>query len=353
MMNKKRVLLAMSGGINSSVSATLLKQQGYEVVGITARLWRVNTTLQQGICCNNEAISEACSLAMNLKIDHEVMDFTGLFKDIDLRNFIDEYLYNRTPDPCLLCSLNLKWKVLIKNAEELQCDYIATGHYATIKQENGRYFISKGKDLIEDQSYALWGLSQEHLAKTIFPLGNYTKDEIHQKAMNAGLEHLIQKQDNDDICFFSRNDDRWFLQKHAPYLEKGFLPERFAGKQEGFPFYSPKQKKRFLFSFGFPKRASKTDTKTKRTLWGKKKDLLLDTIIIRDYNLSKYQSIPDEFIGEVKTQHNENGQQALIKQYDNYILIQFETPIAVATLGRAAVIYKNNDMIGGGIIDVL
>lgn len=350
----------MSGGIDSSVSAILLKQQGYEVIGITMRLWRANT-LRQSVCCNNEAINDARSLAVRLDMPHYVLDFTELFKEIVVKNFIDEYLHARTPNPCILCNINLKWKALMKKAEELHCDCIATGHYAVIKHENERYFISKGKDPAKDQSYVLWGLPQDHLAKTVFPLGDYTKDEIRQKALDAGFDHIANKRESYDICFIPDNNDyRWFLQNYVPNLEKVCPPGKFVdtsgkivGEHKGFPFYTIGQRKGLAVAFGSPKYVCKMDAKTNEITLGDKEDLLSNTLIIRNYNLGKYSSVPDGFVGEVKIRYKDDGKQALVKQDSDSISIKFQTSVSAVTPGQSAVIYEGKDMVGGGIIDVV
>lgn len=351
--------MAMSGGLDSSVAAILLQQQGYEVIGVTMKLWTSDNSFQQGACCDNEAINDARSLAVKLDIPHYVLDFTEMFKDIVIQNFIDEYLHARTPNPCILCNINLKWKALIKKAEELHCDYIATGHYAIIKQENGRYFISKGKDPKKDQSYVLWGLPQEHLAKTIFPLGNYTKDEIRQMALDLGFERIANKRESYDICFIPDNDYRTFLHKHVPQLEQmcpsgNFVDTsgKIVGAHKGFPFYTIGQRKGLVVAFGTPKYVCKIDAQTNEITLGDKEDLLSDSLIIRKYNLQKYKCFPAGFVGEVKIRYKDKGQLAAIEQYDDYVLIKFQTLVSAITPGQSAVIYENDDVVGGGIIDL-
>jgi tRNA-specific 2-thiouridylase len=360
MSKGKRVLMAMSGGLDSSVAAILLQQQGYEVIGITMKLWTSKDAFQQSACCDNEAINDARDLAVKLDIPHYVLDFTELFKEIVVGNFIDEYLHARTPNPCILCNINLKWKALIKKAEELHCDFIATGHYAVIKHENQRYFISKGKDSNKDQSYVLWGLPQEHLKKTIFPLGAYSKTEIRQMALDMGFERIANKRESYDICFIPDNDYRTFLQTHVENLEQKCPTGNFVdtsgtvlGEHKGFPFYTIGQRKGLVIALGTPKYVCKINAQTNEITLGDKEDLLSDSLLIRNYNLGKYANIPNGFMGETKIRYKDKGEKAFITQYEDYISIQFQTPVSAITPGQSAVIYEHDDVIVGGIIDLV
>ena len=360
MNEKKRVLMAMSGGLDSSVAAILLQRQGYEVIGVTMKLWVFENPLMESSCCDTDAITDAHILAGRLDIPHYVLDFTEDFKDIVVQDFVDEYLRARTPNPCILCNINLKWKALIKKAEELHCDYIATGHYALIGQKNGRYFISKGDDPKKDQSYVLWGLPQEHLAKTLFPLGTYTKDVVRKMALDMGFERIANKRESYDICFIPDGDYRSFLQSQVTELEQqcpagNFIDTsgKIVGTHKGFPFYTIGQRKGLVVAFGTPKYVCKIDASNNEITLGDKEDLLSDTLIIRNYNLSKYDRIPDNFVGEVKIRYKDKGQLAAIGQHDDYILIKFQTPVSAITPGQSAVIYENDDVIAGGIIDLI
>jgi tRNA-specific 2-thiouridylase len=363
-MNKKgKVLLAMSGGLDSSVAAILLQEQGFEVIGITLKLWTYDATCSLSsshtACCDVDAINDARNIAVRLAMAHYVLDYTEKFKTTVIQNFIDEYLRARTPNPCVLCNIHLKWNALLEKAQELGCDYLATGHYAIINQQNGRYFISKAKDCQKDQSYVLWGLSQEHLAKTIFPIGNYTKDEIRRKADRLGFERIASKRESYDICFIADNNYRTFLQQHVPHLDRLCPAGNFintdgiiVGKHQGYPFYTIGQRKGLRIALGKPKYVCKINTQTNEITLGDKEDTLANRLVIRDYNLGKYAAIPSDFEGETKIRYRDKGQVAKVYQHEDHLEVIFQTSVSAITPGQSAVIYEKDDVVAGGIINL-
>jgi len=350
--------MAMSGGLDSSVSAILLQEQGYEVVGVTMKLWDKDTyNAGYSNCCDAEAMNDAKDLSARLGIPHFVMDFTKEFKTIVIQNFIDEYLEGRTPNPCILCNIFLKWNALIFKANELNCDYIATGHYAVLNEKNGRFFVSKAKDEKKDQSYVLWGLSQNHLARTLFPLGNYTKEEIRKMAQEMGFTHLANKRESYDICFIPDNDYRYFLQKHVPDLEKHCPPGNFidvngktVGKHQGYPFYTIGQRKGLVVAFGVPKYVCKINPQTHEITLGDKEDLLSDKLLVSHYNLSKYERLPKNFTGETKIRYRDAGELSQVVQKKDFLIITFQNKVSAITPGQSAVVYEGNDVVAGGVI---
>ena len=189
MSKNGKVLVAMSGGIDSSVTALMLHEQGYQVIGITMKTWDYASSggsKKETGCCSLDSINDARTLAVNLGFPHYILDIRNEFGDYIIDNFVDEYLAGRTPNPCVLCNTHIKWEALLKRADKLDCEFIATGHYAQVRSENNRYVISKGLDENKDQSYVLWGLSQDSLKRTKFPLGGFRKSEIRQMAADAG-----------------------------------------------------------------------------------------------------------------------------------------------------------------------
>ncbi len=227
MSEKGRVLVAMSGGIDSSLAAVLLHEQGYEVVGMTMKTWDYASsggTKKETGCCSLDSINDARAIAVNLGFPHYILDIRSEFGDSVIDHFTGEYLEGRTPNPCVLCNTHIKWDALLRRADNLNCDFIATGHYANIREENGRHIISKGVDQAKDQSYVLWGVSQESLSRTLLPLGNLTKAEIREMAKARGFFDLVNKSESYEICFVPDNDYRSFLKRRVEGLE-----ERVAG----------------------------------------------------------------------------------------------------------------------------
>ena len=244
----KKVLMAMSGGIDSTVAALLLLEQGYELTGVTFRTF---DNISQGClekekgCCNIDSLLEAKHMAQTLGFEHHIVDFRKEFEDTVIRDFIHEYLQGRTPNPCVVCNATIKWGKLMEIADQMGCEFIATGHYARVAESNGRYFLRKGADTQKDQSYFLWRLTQANLARTLFPLGEWTKAEVRQFALSRGYEKLSRKGESQEICFIPDNDYRAFLASHAPDYASKCQPGNFAtadgkivGKHRGYPNYT-------------------------------------------------------------------------------------------------------------------
>lgn len=218
-----KVLVAMSGGIDSTVTAMLLHEEGYEVVGITMKTWdyaNSGGTKKETGCCSLDSINDAREVAVNMGFHHFIIDIRDEFGNYVIDNFIEEYMAGRTPNPCVLCNTHIKWTALLKRADALDCEYIATGHYARINELNGRKYISKAKDLNKDQSYVLWGLDQGCLHRSKFPLGGMTKPEVRQLAADLGYQELSQKPESFEICFVPDNDYRSFLTRNVDGLEE-------------------------------------------------------------------------------------------------------------------------------------
>ncbi len=195
MSTKGRVLVAMSGGIDSSLAAVLLHEQGYEVIGMTMKTWDYassGSSKKETGCCSLDSINDARNISVNLGFPHYILDIRSEFGDFVINHFTNEYIDGRTPNPCVLCNTHIKWDALLRRADKLNCDFIATGHYANVREENGRYVISRGIDLNKDQSYALWGVSQESLSRTILPLGQLTKPQIREMAIERGFVELVK-----------------------------------------------------------------------------------------------------------------------------------------------------------------
>lgn len=361
MSKKGKVLLAMSGGIDSSIAALLLHEQGYEVVGITMKTWDYassgGSTKETG-CCSLDSINDARMLAVHLGFPHLILDIRNEFGNYIIDNFVDEYLAGRTPNPCVLCNTHIKWEALLKRADMLDCEFIATGHYARIREENDRYVVSKGLDQTKDQSYVLWGLTQKSLKRTLFPLQNYRKSEIRQMAMDSGFVDLATKSESYEICFVPDNDYRGFLKNKVKGLEErvnggNFIDRtgRVLGKHKGYPFYTVGQRKGLEIAVGEPLHVLEIQPETNTVVLGTKEDLEKQTITVGKYNLIKYASLPDQFETLTKIRYKDPGTLANITVENDKLNVLFQAPVSAVAPGQSAVFYEGDDLVGGGIIE--
>lgn len=354
---KGRVLLAMSGGLDSSVSAILLKQSGYSVIGVTYRPYdsvlRSCKEKETG-CCHPDTLLEAKQLAGTLGIEHHIIDFREKFKELIISNFINEYLQGRTPNPCVLCNKKIKWGLLSEEAKRRQCGFIATGHYARISEANGRYYLQKAKDLAKDQSYFLWMLSQENLRQTLFPLGNLKKDEVRRIASEQGFSRLAEKKESQEICFIPDDDYRRFLKENAENLpgRGNFLDRngKVLGEHEGYPFYTIGQRKGLKIALGHPQYVTATDCHTNTVTLGDKNELELKQAIVDNLVFMKYFNGMENIKTEVKIRYKTPPVPCNIQLLGNKLKVDFITPASAVTPGQSAVFYEGDDVVAGGII---
>lgn len=362
-MSRGRVLVAMSGGVDSSVTAVMLKEQGYDVIGITMKTWdysRVGGKSDKETgCCTLESMNDARQIAVKHGFKHFIVDIRDEFGDWVIDRFVEDYMSGRTPNPCVLCNTHIKWAALLRRADNLGCDYIATGHYANIREENGRYVISRGRDPQKDQSYALWGVKQKHLARTIFPLGNYEKTEIRDLAEEFGLNKVAKKPDSYEICFVPDDDYRRFLKDRVDGLEErvsgGKIVDQegnVVGEHEGYPFYTIGQRRGLDLALGKPVYVTDIDPETNVITIGEKKDLVSATCRAKDINLVKYDRVPEdtmEITGAIR--YNDDGAVGYLSQLnDNEIEVTFPAGREAITPGQAVVCYEGNDVVAGGWI---
>lgn len=363
MSSKGRVLVAMSGGVDSSVAAVMLKEQGYDVIGITMKTWdysRVGGKSDKETgCCTIESMNDARQIAVKHGFKHFIVDIRDEFGDWVIDRFVEDYMSGRTPNPCVLCNTHIKWAALLRRADNLGCDFIATGHYANVREENGRYVISRGLDPQKDQSYALWGVEQKHLARTKFPLGSYEKPEIRELAEEFGLTKVAGKPDSYEICFVPDDDYRRFLKDRVDGLEERVKGGKFVdqegnivGEHEGYPFYTIGQRRGLDLALG--KRVYVTDinAETNVITIGEKKDLVSTTCRAKDVNLSKYGEVPGgemEVTGAIR--YNDDGVMGQLKQLgEDEIEVTFPTGREAIAPGQAVVCYEDNDVVAGGWI---
>ena len=360
-MSKGKVLVAMSGGIDSTVVALMLHKEGYEVIGITMKTWDYaasgGSTKETG-CCNVDSFNDARKAAVENGFPHFILDIRDEFGDFVIENFVDEYLAGRTPNPCVMCNTHIKWRALLKRADAMGCDYIATGHYANIHQHtNGRYYLSKGADETKDQSYVLWGLEQDLLSRTLLPLGNYRKSEIRKMAEDYGYPELAKKSESYEICFVPDNDYRGFLKRKVDGLEErvdgGLFVDKtgkILGKHKGYPFYTIGQRKG-LVAVGRPIYVTEIIPETNTVVLGDEEDLVKKEVFIAKVNWLKYEGVEDGTELLTKIRYKDSG--TLGKMYnepDGSLRFEFYDDAKGIAPGQSAVFYEGDDVVGGGII---
>ena len=345
MSKKGRVLVAMSGGIDSSLAAVLLHEQGYEVIGMTMKTWDYassGSSKKETGCCSLDSINDARNIAVSLGFPHYILDIRNEFGDYVIDHFTNEYLAGRTPNPCVLCNTHIKWDALLRRADKLGCDYIATGHYANVREENGRYVISRGLDTNKDQSYALWGVSQESLSRTLFPLGHLRKTEIREMAMERGFVELVSKSESYEICFVPDNDYRGFLKRRVDGLEDSVKGGNFVledgtvvGQHEGYPFYTVGQRKGLGIALGYPVFVVEIRKVSNEVVLGTFDELSRDGMYVNQLVMGKYASLQGErFDTLTKVRYNDGGTPAVIEQAGDTMKVFFGKGVMPLLPGR-------------------
>jgi tRNA-uridine 2-sulfurtransferase len=358
-MNNKEitVVVAMSGGVDSSVAAALLQNEGYNLIGITMKTTNYDDFPAKDTgCCSLETIYNARSVCNQLDIPHYTFDLTEMFNDMVIKNFLEEYMLGNTPNPCVLCNKIIKWGKLLEKAKSLGADFIATGHYAKLNQTNGRYYISNAKDTNKDQTYALWQVSQYALERTKFPLGDYTKPEIRKIASELNLKPA-KTPDSQEICFVPNNDYRELLEIRFPDIKEKlkngdiiYKGEKI-GEHKGYPYYTIGQRKGLNIALGKPVYVSKIDSENNIVVLDDEEGLYNKKFTAKEINLMKYEKLDKPIKANVKIRYKDSGSPATIEQLDDlHIKVIFDEPKKSITPGQSAVFYEGNDVIGGGII---
>lgn len=360
MSRNGKVLVAMSGGIDSTVTALMLNQQGYEVVGVTMKTWdyaSAGGSRKETGCCNLDSFNDARQAAVQHGFPHYVIDIREEFGGAVIENFIDEYIAGRTPNPCVLCNTHIKWSALLKRANALGCDFIATGHYAKVREENDRFLLSKAKDLTKDQSYVLWGLGQDCLSRSIYPLGDYHKTEVRQIALDMGYPELSKKAESYEICFVPDNDYRGFLKRNVEGLEERVNGGNFVladgsivGKHKGYPFYTIGQRKGLDIAMGRPIFVTKIIPETNTVVLGDAHELDQNIMTVGGINMIKYDAIPEGMEVTTKIRYKDAGALSHLHLEGNEVKVHFYEDVKGIAPGQSAVFYEGDDVIAGGII---
>lgn len=357
-MNKKKVVIGMSGGVDSSVAAYLLKEAGYEVIGVTMQIWQDEdscTLEEHGGCCGLSAVDDARRVANDLGIPYYVMNFKNEFKDNVMDYFVSEYLSGRTPNPCIACNRYVKWESLLKRSLDIGADYIATGHYARLeKLENGRYSLKKSATAAKDQTYALYNLTQYQLEHTLMPVGEYTKDEIRQIAEDIQLK-VAHKPDSQEICFIPDNNYAKFISENTEaVIEEGnfvSVDGAILGRHKGITHYTVGQRKGLNLAFGYPMFVLEIRPKTNEVVLGNSEQVFSQKLYADKLNFMSIPDLDGDMVVDAKIRYSHQGSRCTIRKIeDDKIECVFDEPQRAITPGQAVVFYDGDYVVGGGTI---
>ncbi len=354
--NNRRVLIGMSGGIDSTAACLMLQEQGYEVVGITMRVFDLTSQLdEQG---EPRFISEAREVASRLGIEHHVADEREGFRDKIVQYFIDEYMQGRTPNPCVMCNPLFKFRVLTEWADHLDCAYIATGHYVQTVCENNHYYIVTGDDPQKDQSYFLWGLGQEVLSRCVFPLGGWKKSDVRQYLTDKGFALKAKEGESMEVCFIE-GDYRDFLREHCPEIEDKVGQGKFVdsagrtlGTHQGYPYYTIGQRKGLGIALGKPAYVLKLNPEKNTVMLGDAQGLVTQYMLIEGIKVVDEERFLSEENLSVRIRYRSKSVPCSIVREveDGRVLVRFDNEVSAVTPGQSAVFYVGNRLVGGAFI---
>ncbi|MBQ4067717.1 MAG: tRNA 2-thiouridine(34) synthase MnmA [Lachnospiraceae bacterium] len=357
-MKNKKVVVGMSGGVDSSVAAYLLKEQGYDVIGVTMQMFHENDEYivhKDGGCGGQNAIEDARRVAKILDIPFHIVSFRDEFKEKVMEYFVNEYQNARTPNPCVHCNRWIKWEALLNKAKELGADYIATGHYARIDRlPNGRYSIKTSATATKDQTYVLYNLTQEQLSKTLMPVGGYTKEEIREIAEKINLK-IANKPDSQDICFIPDGDYVGFIER---LTKSTAIPGNFVdkegnvlGKHKGLINYTVGQRKGLNLAMGHPVFVTELRTDTNEVVIGENEDIFTTKVYANKINAMSIENFANEVRALGKIRYAHKGAMCTVKRInDDKIECVFDEPQRAVTPGQSLVLYDGDYVMGGGTI---
>ncbi|MFA5792374.1 MAG: tRNA 2-thiouridine(34) synthase MnmA [Candidatus Gracilibacteria bacterium] len=365
MKKNKKVLVAMSGGLDSSVAMALLKKEGYECIGVYMNLWADKTIFNseetknfpQNKCCSIESLMIARSVCQSLDAPFYVLDFENDFKDSVVNYFLEGFKKGETPNPCVECNKKIKFGLLFKKMEELGCDFLATGHYALIKKDkNGEMHLYSGKDESKDQTYFLYNLTQEKLKKVLFPIGKYTKPKVREMARKLGLKEVAEKRESQGVCFYPEKTGEEFLKRYLTQkkdYKSGQIQDtngKIVGEHKGLPFYTIGQRKGICIGGGPALYVNKMDHKKNLLYIGDENELFTQTVELKDVNFlsGELPKTNSPFSAKIRSQ-GKLSEGKLIKK-DKKIYFKFNKPERAIMAGQSLVLYKGKELVGGGLM---
>lgn len=350
-----RAVIAMSGGVDSSVAAYLVKERGYDILGVTLRLFtNEDVGIREKSCCSLSDVEDAKSVARRLGIEHYTFNFSDDFREKVIERFIDAYEHCRTPNPCIDCNRFIKFRRLLERAFELECDYVVTGHYARVEKAGERYILKKGLDASKDQSYVLWAMTQDQLQHTLLPLGGLSKEEVRAIAAEQGFINA-KKRDSQDICFVPDGDYAAFIERYTgkDYPNGDFVDfeGNVLGEHKGIIRYTRGQRKGLGLALSKPMYVCGIDSSANKVILGDNKDLFSDSLDAEDINLIVTDRLDQPIRAEVKVRYSQSAQPATVWQTgEDRLHVEFDGPQRAITGGQAVVLYDGDTVIGGGTI---